>query len=284
MKKNFFILLPFLTIYLTACSNNSLQNNTETELETMQEQESYSTVWTEQEPSSNETSDVDDCSWNFIVNNYPLVTYDEIKTNNFNGQYVIISATIDTVEYFASMNWVDCDVWFLHENSYIRNSITLQCDELISYSPKSLQPGDNIDICFFINVDSSFGFNIKGFNPNDNSISLEDIHNSFKQNCSPMDWENVMRNPDELWGTTYFFTGTVFQVISEQDNRTELLISTDKDKYIHVSYIYKDSESKVLENDTLIVYGTFYKIYKYTSVLGTNQRVPSIVAEFIDIN
>lgn len=288
MKKNFLILLLLLTIYLTACSNNTLQNSTETAPKTMQEQTEVNpeqeSAWAEQEPSSNETSNIDDCSWDFIVNNYPLVTYDEIKSNAFNEQYVILSTTIDTVEYFEPMNWVDCDVWFLHGNSYICHSIKFQCDELIGYSPESLQSGDNIDICFFINIDSSFGFNIKGFHPNDNPISLEDIYNSFKQNCFPMDWDNAMRNSNELWGTTYFFTGTVFQIISEQDNRTELLLSIDTDKYIHLSYTYKDSEPKILENDTLTVYGTFYKLYKYTSMLGTNQSVPSIVAEFIEIN
>ena len=237
-----------------------------------------------EEQSSDESSDIKDNSWDFIVNNYPLVTYDEIKANSFNEQYVILPATIDTVEYSKTLNWVSCDVWFDHNNAYVSDNITFHCDELSNYSPESLQIGDNVDICFYINADNSFGSTIKGFEKNDSLISLDEIYNSFKQNCTPMDWESIMRSPESFWGTTYSFTGRVFQVISSRDNYTELLLSTSNDEIIHVSHFYKENDLKILEDDTLTIYGTFYKLYEYTSVLGINQSVPSISAEFIDIN
>lgn len=293
MKKLLLLSLTIVsTLLLSSCSNGVSQEeydallsenaSLKSEIESFRSETSSGD--TQEAQLADEISDIEDNSWDFIINNYPLVTYDDIKDNVFNKQYVILPATIDTVEYSESLNWVSCKAWFSEKNSYICDDITFHCDELTNYSPKLLQPGDNIDICFLINLDNSFGSDIKGFNYNNNSISLDEIYNSFKQNCLSMDWENVMRNPDKLWGTTYSFTGTVFQIISEQDNRTELLLSIDNDKYIHVSYIYKESEPKILENDTLTVYGTFYKLYKYTSVLGTKQSVPSIIAELININ
>lgn len=225
---------------------------------------------------------ITDNFWDSIVNQYPSVSYDDIKDGAYKKQYVILSATLDSVEYYDYMNWVQCNAWFLHGDSYVACNITFMCDELLGYSPKLLQPGDNIDICFFINSDNSFGSTIKAFNHNKNQISLEEIYDCFKQKCSPMNWENVMRNPDSFYGTTFSLTGNVFQIISDNDNRIELLLSTEANEYIYVSYSYKSSDLKILENDTLTIYGTFYKLYKYTSVLGTYHSIPSIVAELIE--
>lgn len=197
---------------------------------------------------------------------------------------MILQTTIDSVEYFEIMNWLYCYVWFAHGNTFKYAKVTFKCDELPNYLPQSLQPGDNINVCFYIYSDGSFGSNVKGFSQNENTVSLEDIYSSFKENCAPLDWESIMRSPENAKGTTYTFTGNVFQVVSEENGWVELLLSTNnEDQYVYVTYRYKENDLKFLENDTLTVYGTFNVTYKYKSVLGSQHSVPKIAGQFIEL-
>lgn len=232
--------------------------------------------------TSSETTNVDDTSWDYVINNHNFVSYEDVKSEKYNNQFVILSTTIDNVEYVDIMNWVKCDAWFVFGNSYICDKITFMCDEIPNYSPQSLQSGDNVDICVYVNSDSSFGSKIKAFNKNNNQTSLDEIYVSFKENCSVLNWEEIMRSPENFRGTTYTLTAQVFQVVSEKNGYVELLLYDSK--YVFASYSYKENDLKILEDDIVTIYGTFYKPYDYTSVLGTSHSVPSIVVQFIQIN
>jgi len=261
--------------------NESLKQKTESnnsDIDTLNQQNN-----TPDEPST-ASPEIDETSWNYIIDNYEIVTYDDVKSGKYCNQYAILPVIIDSSEYSEALNWVTCYAWFAHDNSFICDDIIFQCDEMPNYSPESLQSGDNVDVCFYIDADNSFGFQIKGFSKNDNATSLEDIYSSFKENCTPLNWEEIMRNPDGVRGTTYTFTGNVFQIISEKNGYIELLLSTNnEDEYVHLSYRYKENDMKFLENDTLTIYGTFYVPYKYTSVLGTSHSIPAIVGQFVEI-
>lgn len=225
----------------------------------------------------------DENTWEYIIANYPYVTYDEIKTGSYSKQYVILSTTIDSPEFNSITNWVSCDAWFEHDQSYITDNITFYCDELPDYTPQDLSSGDNIDICFYINSDNSFGNKIKGFSENNSTFTLDAIYESFKNNCSDLNYNEILRNPDEFRGKTFTISGSAFQIIKQEDSQIEFLLYTGADdEYIHINYSYKDADVHILENDELIIYGTYYKMYDYVSLLGSNHSIPHIYAEFID--
>lgn len=281
MKHMSQILLPlFLLLSLSACgisSYDDISSEISTPSVTIPPSQTSAPI------TSSETIEVDDSSWDYVVNNYNFTSYEDVKSGKYNNEFVILSATIDSIEYVDIMDWVQCDAWFVYGNSYICDEITFYCDELLNYSPKSLQTGDNIDICFYIYSDSSFGNKIKAFNKTDNQTSLDEIYTSFKENCNVLNWEELMRSPEEFRGATYMLTAQVFQIVSDKNQHLEVLLSTDDGKYVFASYSYKANDLKILEDDIVTIYGTFYKPYNYTSILGTSHSVPSIVVQFMEI-
>lgn len=234
------------------------------------------------------TNDVmNESSWEHFSSIYPTVTYDDIKSGIFPDQYVILPVTIESAEYNELMNWMECDAWFSHENTYQKDNLTFDLDNfnLDTSDPKTIKSEDNIDICVYVNKDNSFGGDIISFNMNDNSFTLDEIQNTFKRNCQPLNYTDILRNPDSVKGTTFSLSGSVFQIIKQEDNIVEFLLYTGfADEYVKILYFYKNEDARILENDKLTVYGTFYVLYDYVSTLGTNHTIPQISAEFIENN
>ncbi len=277
-------LLSFLSvIFFTACTTSSISNTTQQPQVAPEVEVGKNDVISSSPTPTPAVEIIDENSWDNIINNNPRVTYDDVKSNKYNNQWVILNATVDKVEYKDYSNWVACDCWFSRGSTYRIEDIIFQCEELDGYDPTVIQEGNNIDICLLINRDASFGFDIKAFNITDESISISEIHDIFKENCMPLNSEDILRAPDKFRNTDYTVSGTIFQIISDDDYHVELLLSTAKqDEYIHVTYIYSENEPKLLENDFITVYGTYYQLFDYTSLLGTKHKVPSIVAQFVD--
>lgn len=227
----------------------------------------------------------DKYSWEYLSSIYPYATYDDIKSSKYPDQYVILSATIESAEYNDLMNWMECDAWFSHEKTYRKDDLVFDLDDfnLDICDPSIIKPTDNIDICIYVNKDNSFGNDIISFKINDSTLTLDEIQTTFIEDCQPLNYTDVLRNPDSLWGTTYSLSGSVFQITKQEDTYVEFLLDTElKDEYVYIFYFYKDDDPKILENDELTIYGTFYKLFDYVSPLGTNHSVPQISAEFIE--
>ena len=111
----------------------------------------------------------------------------------------------------------------------------------------------------------------------------------YKANCESVPYIDLSRNPNNYVGQNAVFTGQVVQV-QENGNAVTLRINVTKDKYgiwddtCYIDYQWKDSsESRILENDIVTVYGTIKGIKSYTAVLGNQISIPHIAAEYIDI-
>lgn len=282
MKKTCYSLLLCGALVLTGC-NNSMQNDTENPMQNETSsvtQASTQNETTTKQPST--TKAASDNSWKTILSSYNESSYDSIKSGDHKNDYAILTCIIDTVEYYKSGNCITCNAWFSHGDSYVCQTITFYIDELKEYSPKDIVSGDNLKICFYINKDNSFGSTIKGFIKMQNDVLLDDIYNTFKANCSPMEYADLLRYADTLRGETYSLNGEVLQIISEENNYVELLVICDNTNVVHVKYSYKDIDTKMLEGDEITVYGTFYSLFSYLTVSGTQQKVPSITAKFIE--
>ena len=274
MIKKYFVLLFILSFCLMiGCSNpnsSPLSENIE----------ALDTSLNHNATDLEETENIDENTWDYITANYPHVSYDEIKSGDYNGKYVILPTTIDNITYLSSFDRVECDIWFPSEQFYLSDKIYFYCDELFEYSPQSLISGDNIDICLYINKNGTLSNDVKGFCHNNKAISLISIYDSFKENCSSFDYESIIANPDYFSTNTFSVSGEVLQVLSNNNREITLLLSIGINEYIRVSYIYKEHDFQILKGDKLIVYGIFDKLYDYST--NTADCIPNIIARVID--
>lgn len=56
------------------------------------------------------------------------------------------------------------------------------------------------------------------------------------------------------------------------------------DDTVYVTYTTKDSDSRVLEDDIITMYGELDGIETYTSVLGSSVSIPKFNAKYVEIH
>lgn len=108
--------------------------------------------------------------------------------------------------------------------------------------------------------------------------------------CKTYKYKDIARNPDKYYGKRAKFKGEVVQVI-EGYLSTTLRVDVTKGKYgiytdtMYVVYTPKSStESRILEDDIITIYGELAGIESYETVMGAKVSIPRIDAEYITIN
>lgn len=99
-------------------------------------------------------------------------------------------------------------------------------------------------------------------------------------------YENLARNPKRYKGTIVVFKGMVMQTM-EYGRTIVIRLKVGKRGFdsniVWVEYRMKsNNEPRILENDTITIYGEFEGIKDYKSVLGQRVQIPSIEAEIVD--
>lgn len=108
----------------------------------------------------------------------------------------------------------------------------------------------------------------------------------FKASCNQLDYDKLARLPNENKGKNVFFTGEVIQVMDDEYRIAiwdEELEAGDSNKIVYVIYHAIENEPRILEGDTVQVYGTSKGLKAYTTVLGQRIEIPLIDARIIDI-
>lgn len=99
-------------------------------------------------------------------------------------------------------------------------------------------------------------------------------------------YRDVARNPDSYSGQKLAFKGKVLQVV-EGDSETDLRIATDGG-YDDVIFVGFDPSimggTRVLEDDTVTIYGTCVGQYSYQSTMGAKISLPGLYADQVEIN
>ena len=138
-------------------------------------------------------------------------------------------------------------------------------------------------------------------NSNGNRVSstnqIKEDRSTYISKCTTIDYNSLARNPNLYRGNFYTFTGKVIQAMNESNSnntvlrvnvtakRYEYLEETYYDDTILVNYNYSSNmESRILEDDIVTIYGQFMGTYTYESIVGMSVTVPSINAEYININ
>ena len=94
------------------------------------------------------------------------------------------------------------------------------------------------------------------------------------------EYEDYARNPDTYAFQNVQITGEVIQVVEGDDVIVYRIVTDDAyDQIWYIEYVPVPGESRILEEDTVTVYGIYYGIYSYESVMGGTISVPAIYAE-----
>ena len=98
-------------------------------------------------------------------------------------------------------------------------------------------------------------------------------------------YSDVARNPDDYTGKKLVFTGRVLQVV-EGKGTNNLRIATDGkyDDIVLVAYDPSIMSSRILEDDTVTVYGKCIGLQSYKSTLGKQISIPGINAVQIEVS
>lgn len=121
----------------------------------------------------------------------------------------------------------------------------------------------------------------------DESVTLDP--EGYKSICEIVDYEAVQRNPNKYENINIVVEGEVVQVQESESffsNGTAVVMRVaedgDYDKMWYVEYKRtEESESRILEDDYITIYGVCDGVTSYTAVLGDQIIIPAISAEYI---
>ncbi len=111
----------------------------------------------------------------------------------------------------------------------------------------------------------------------------------FKDSCEWVEYEDLARNESDWLGKNVAVTGKVIQVQEDKKGNAAYRVSITKGSYdlwddpVYVVAGPSASETRILEEDIVTVYGISSGLYTYTTVLGASMTVPSIAASYIDL-
>lgn len=110
----------------------------------------------------------------------------------------------------------------------------------------------------------------------------EQERTDYISSCKPADYKAIARNPSDHKFELITFTGEVIQVSEGWLGSVILRIDTP-DGIWYCTYTRADNESRILEGDTLTVYGQCEGVETYTTILNAAETIPSISIEYYDL-
>lgn len=112
------------------------------------------------------------------------------------------------------------------------------------------------------------------------TLSLADTRAGFPD----IDYKTVARDPDTYKDQKMKITGKVVQVI-EDDTMPQYRIAQndDSDQIWYVMYLRLPGDIRILEDDTVTVYGSCGGLLTYTSTMGGAISIPSLTSTDIEL-
>lgn len=114
--------------------------------------------------------------------------------------------------------------------------------------------------------------------------SAKENKSSYIEKCETLDYTSIQRNPDSFKGKYVKTSGKVIQVSNGWFNSVTLRVEDSSNNIWYVTYTYEENESQIIYGDNINIYGKSDGVTTYTSILGSSVTIPSIKAEYIDIN
>lgn len=112
----------------------------------------------------------------------------------------------------------------------------------------------------------------------------------FKSACKKIEYKELARTAEDIVGTKIKLKGEIQQVaVESEDGVSEYLISVTKDEYDFWSdnvYVYFDTsnfDTKLLDEDIVVLYGEVAGTETYTSILGESITIPKVNAVYVTL-
>lgn len=219
----------------------------------------------------------------------PVVSYADIKNGTYNNQTIKIEGILGNINVDSVS--VSLDTWFNNNGKLNYNEFLLVTNndtDLCNYITNNIEPGNSciftVNVYEDATVGTSFG-SLVGIQKLDNAlVTAEEIKQLYISGCTKITAAELARNPEQYaYKTDVALSGTVFQIVDENDNSVQFFLDTDGDNgLVNVYYDRPEGASRILEDDNITIYGTFTHMYDYTSVLGSGKSIPSIRCRFIN--
>ncbi len=104
----------------------------------------------------------------------------------------------------------------------------------------------------------------------------------YKAQCQIVPYNSLLRSPGKYENTYIKITGTVFQIVSEASSPfyySVYFIKSGGNLY-KVNIDNYDSDTRILEDDTITVWGVYDGIYSYETIRGNSNQIASMTAEY----
>ena len=232
--------------------------------------------------SNNKSKETDaDKITDFIKNNMIsnwAYTRDKLTVNEDNSVEILFNAVDDwtTCGYNANKSVVK----ITGNGDDILNkipSITFVCKDSNS-NVVSKASYTNISSINKDNVESNAVF----YDSNNNQINSS-VESGYQSTCKNYSYKEIFRNPDDYLYKKIKITGEVIQVM-EDDNYVSIRLAVGGGS--NVLYVVIPSSilnnERILEDDYITVYGTSTGVITYTTVMGNELTIPSMLAAKLD--
>lgn len=103
----------------------------------------------------------------------------------------------------------------------------------------------------------------------------------FKAACVAQPYTDLARTPDSYKNMKIVITGKVVQVM-EKSNGAQYRIAVDGnyDQMFYADYTGSFGQGRILEDDTVTLWGTYDGLMSYNSTIGGKITVPSLIAKY----
>ena len=137
---------------------------------------------------------------------------------------------------------------------------------------------------------------------NDNGVdSIDKILKTYSREefvkiCENIDYNSLARTPDNYKGKYIHFKGEVIQVQEDTTEKLAVLrVNTKLSDYDYIENYYEDDtvyvvvynydmNNRILEEDIIDMYGIYYGIETYETVLGSSVSIPAMVTLYYSID
>ncbi len=107
----------------------------------------------------------------------------------------------------------------------------------------------------------------------------------FKAACVAQPYEDLARTPDSYKNMKLVITGKVVQVLEKSNGaQYRIAVDGDYDQMFYVDYTGDFAAGRILEEDTVTLWGIYDGLMSYNSTLGGKITIPSLIAKYYQIN
>lgn len=204
----------------------------------------------------------------------------DLDTGKYNGQYVLgYGLATDSFVFTASKKEVEFN---FHQRGEHRIDVTrLHFDySKLETKAEKIEGG----VKFYGYVDNQGSLDVMKVDPYEVDITPQILIDDYKASCKTYDYKTIARDPSQYEGERAFFTGKVVHVM-ESGNYITLRVNVTKGKYgyddtIYVTYRRSESESRILKDDVITMWGKLDGLETYDTLQAS---IPRLSAEYIQI-